>query len=380
VTAARAQAGRVSVGALADGYEDLLDLAERDLAAAPARGFHLVVHDRSGTVADLASDEAFRTLLQPVASVSKGMAGLVVGLLLERRQLDPERPVAAYWPEFGAGGKGAITVAELLSHRAGLLGFSPSLTWEQATGPEGAADLAAQTPIWARGAGHGYHAWTIGTLVDELVRRITGAGTAGLFDEEIRRSRDIDFWLRIPDGERARLRSVRPARDTGNGAPTGDFNEVATLAFGWLDDADVWLNSERVLAAGVPSVSGVGTARGIADGYAAAIGANGAEAMFSPDTVARLSQLHTAGNDLVLGKHTRFGLLFEKPWPGLDFGTARAFGHDGAGGALGFADPVTGIAFGYVTDQVPSPGGADPTAVAMAEAVRTIALRRSPAA
>jgi len=379
VSSARTEAGALSVGALADGYEELVTLAQRDLEAAPARGFHLVVHDRSGTIADLASDESFRSRIQPVASVSKGMAGLVVGLLLERRQLDPERPVAAYWPEFGAGGKGTVTVAELLSHRAGLLGFSPSLTWEQVTGPEGAADLAAQTPIWARGAAHGYHAWTIGTLVDELVRRITGVGTADFFDAEIRRTRDIDFWLRMPEGESTRLRSVLPSGDSGDGTPTGAFNDVATRAFGWLDDADVWLNSEKVLAAGVSSVSGVGSARGIADAYAAAIGANGADPMFSPDTVARLSQLHTAGEDLVLGKHTRFGLLFEKPWPGLDFGTARAFGHDGAGGALGFADPVTGIAFGYVTDQVPSPGGADPTAVAMAETIRTIALRHHPA-
>ncbi|WP_210480465.1 serine hydrolase domain-containing protein [Naasia sp. SYSU D00948] len=371
-----ARAAAPSVGALASGYEELRTLAERIRVADPERGFHLVVHDRRGTVADLASNDEFRTLLQPVASVSKGMAGIVVGLLVERGQLDPALPVAEYWPEFAEGGKGGMTIAELLSHRAGLLGFSPSLSWAEAIGEAGPADLAAQTPVWARGAGHGYHAWTIGTLVDELVRRITGSRTAELFDAELRRERGIDFWLRIPDAQRGRLRRIRPSGASGDAVLTRSLSDLATAPFEWLDDEEVWLNSAKVLDAGVSSVSGVGTARGIADAYAAAIGADGSDALLSDRTVARISQLHSAGDDLVLAKHTRFALLFEKPWPGLDFGTARAFGHDGAGGALGFADPVTGIAFGYVTDTVPSPGGADPRALAFAEAVRRIALSR----
>ncbi|MDQ4138266.1 MAG: serine hydrolase, partial [Actinomycetota bacterium] len=125
----------------------------------------------------------------------------------------------------------------------------------------------------------------------------------------------------------------------------------------------------------VASVSGVGSARGLARAYAAAtIGSDGGPPLLSPGTVEEVSQLRTAGPDLVLGSETRFAVLFQKPHPGLDFGTARAFGHDGAGGALGFADPGTGIAFGYTTQRAPSPGGADRRAIAIVQAVRALRL------
>ncbi|WP_210508925.1 serine hydrolase domain-containing protein [Naasia sp. SYSU D00057] len=368
----------VTVATLDSGYEDLLRILDRFLAEDPSWRFRLVLHGPAGTLLDahtFGDDEPDR--IQPVASVSKGITGIALGLLIERGALDEERPVADYWPEFGRGGKEAMTVAELLSHRAGLPGFSPGLSWADATGPAGAADLAAQRPAWPPGAAHGYHAFTIGTLADELVRRITGAATAEFWAAEVADRHGVDFWLRLPDRERPRLRKVMPGAAVGSADPTGDVTRLAVAPFDWLGDGDPWLNSPRLLEAGVASVSGVGSARGIADAYALAIGSDGRSPLLSSGTVARIAQLRSAGEDLVLGGHRRYSLLFQKPADDHDFGTARAFGHDGAGGGIGFADPITGLAFGYLPERVPTPAKADARALRVAQAARTIALHAS---
>jgi CubicO group peptidase (beta-lactamase class C family) len=156
--------------------------------------------------------------------------------------------------------------------------------------------------------------------------------------------------------------------------PTGSITDEATSQLDAMGTQNRWINSRELLGAGVPSVSGAGTARGLADAYAAALGLAGRTAVLTPDTVAAVTQLQTAGTDLVLGGESRYAVLFQKPTPARDFGTAAAFGHDGAGGALAFADPVTRVAFGYVTGRAPVPAGADRRALALAAEVRRIRL------
>ncbi|WJL94893.1 serine hydrolase domain-containing protein [Microbacterium sp. ET2] len=366
------------VAELDGAFAEVGALGARFADETPGWGFHLVVFAGGTKVVDVASTEHVASGIQPVASVSKGISGLVIGHLAERGLVDVREPVGRYWPEFAARGKERVTVAQALSHQAGLLRFPAGLSLDQMAGEAGAAALAAARPSWEPGAAHGYHAFTIGTLTDELVRRVVGMTAAEYLATVYAEGRSIEFWLLAPEGLRERVRTVRPPDEFVEPVESSDtLADDAFSPFRPFDDAPYWLNSPTLVRAGVPSVSGVGNARGIAAAYAAAIGADGGEPLLSTRALDDVARIHVAGDDLVLGKHTRYGVLFQKPDPDLDFGTADAFGHDGAGGCLGFADPRTGVAFGFVTDQVPTPSRVDDRALALARRVRAIASVRA---
>jgi CubicO group peptidase (beta-lactamase class C family) len=121
----------------------------------------------------------------------------------------------------------------------------------------------------------------------------------------------------------------------------------------------------------VAAAGGVGSARGLAQSYAACISdVDGIPRLLSPATVAEMSRLQTTGEDLVLGFGTRYAIVFQVPDERLAYGSWRAFGHDGAGGAIGVADPEYGIAYGYIPRRMCRPGGADPRGLALARVVR----------
>ena len=364
-------------GLLAPGFEPVVELVNNMLAADPDWTFQLVVHTDTQTVVDLHAGAGYGTALHLQASATKGVAGLAVAAALQNAGLDVTTPVATLWPEFAAAGKAAVTVAELLSHQVGLLRTTGSFTIaEWGEGGAVAADLAAQRPRWAPGRAHGYHALTIGPLANEIVHRLTGAPLLEFYDQAIRTSGDIDFWVRLPRDQDHRVRDVvLPPPVEPVPAPTGSLTDEATGQLDAMGPQNSWINSRELLVAGVPSVSGAGTARGLADVYAAALGLAGRTALLTEDTLAAVTQLQAAGTDLVLGGESRYAVLFQKPSPTRDFGTAAAFGHDGAGGALAFADPVTRVAFGYVTGRASVPAGADWRALVLAAEVRRIRLR-----
>lgn len=324
------------------------------------------------------------TSLTPVFSATKGAAGLCIALLVERGQLDLDERVATYWPEFVQGGKGHVTVRQLLSHQAGLVGVDGGFSAAELNGHDDLARrLAAQTPVWYPGAAHGYHAVTIGTLADELVRRITGQTLSAFFESELRQPTGADFYIGLPEAEVERVQPVRPLP-----APTPDQMAAAQAimsllgpwspfqqAFGgghpeFPQDLRDLGNDPAVWRAGPPAVGGLASAAGLATVYASAImGLNGPP-LLSPQTVALVSQLQTTGPDRVLPVNSAFAVMFMKPTPVIPFGSYRAFGHDGAGGALGFADPTVDLAFGYVPASMTWPGGADPRALALSNAIR----------
>ncbi|MFZ0045338.1 MAG: hypothetical protein WAL16_05845, partial [Streptosporangiaceae bacterium] len=111
--------------------------------------------------------------------------------------------------------------------------------------------------------------------------------------------------------------------------------------------------------------------------YATAIGAAGAPALLDDATIARMSQQQAIGLDRVLNKTMCFGIVYMKPHPEVEFGSHRTFGHDGAGGALAFADPLYGIGFGYIPLPMQYPGAADPKAVHLSQLVRSCIRQRS---
>lgn len=302
-------------------------------------------------------------------SVTKNTIGLSVGLLVERGDLDLDERVSHYWPEFAAKGKGAVTVRQLLSHQAGLPQATPSLSWEELLDHHaGAERLAASWPFWHPGSAFGYHAITIGNLGDELVYRVTGRTLHEFYEQEIRAPHDVDFFLGLPASEEGRLVDllpmIRPVSDTTEPA----FSALGPVVFASMaGDVDLAL-SPRSWRYGHPAGSGTGTARGLARLFAAAVtGIDANPAFLSADTVSQIGQQQVRGYDEVLHQHDRaHAIVFQKPSQQLAFGGPRAFGHDGAMGALACVDPDTGLSFAWTIVRGPWPGGADPRAVALA--------------
>lgn len=365
------------IGTVTHGYEPVIDLARGMLALDPGWRFQLTVYDDRGIVVDMSSGEDYRDTIHLQASTTKGMSGLTIGLLVDRGELDLQRPVAAIWPEFGVGGKGEITIAQLLSHQAGLIAFRDEFSVaEIGAGRAAAADLARQVPRWAPGRLHGYHPLTIGPLVDELVFRTTGMQLWDFYNREIAVPYKIDFWLRLPESELHRIGQVDVGRESVSSPHSGSLTEYANRELEKLGANNSWINAPELPQAGIPSVSGTGSAAGLARAYAAALGLGEIRPLFQASTLERIAQLQVSGHDLILGTSTSYAVLFQKPRATMDFGTLEAFGHDGAGGALGFADPITGVAFGYTTGSVPRNGGVDPRAIRFAQLIRDLRTTR----
>lgn len=302
-------------------------------------------------------------------SVTKNTIGLAIGLLVERGELDLDEQVAHYWPEFAAKGKRHVTVRQLLSHQAGLPQATPPLTWNELLDHHAAAErLAASTPFWHPGSAFGYHAITIGNLSDELVFRVTGRTLHEFYEQEIRSPHGIDFFLGLPAEHEGRRVDVLPMVKPVSATSTPAFSALGPVVFGSMSgDVDLG-NSRRSWAFGHPGGSGTGTARGIARLMAAAVtGVDGRAPFLSADGVEQIGQQQVRGYDEVLHQHDRaHAIVFQKPSQQLAFGGPRAFGHDGAAGALACVDPDTGLAFAWTIARGPWPGGADPRAVALA--------------
>ena len=338
------------------------------------------VVDLWGGTADPVSDRPWaEDSIVTVFSSTKGVTAMAANLAIERGLLDPDSTVAAYWPEFAAAGKDSITVKELLSHQAGLplvegdLSLEEALAWEPVV-----AALAAQPTLWEPGTQHGYHMRTFGWLVGELLRRTTGRTPGTFVREEATRPLDVDFWIGLPDELEPRVVTlVPPARSIKEAlAPFGDSMLLARVVAnpgGHFDYDDMW-NRRELRACELPSSNGVGDARGLARLYAGCIG-DGVDGrrVLAPHTVERATVEQVRGDDAVIMVETCFGLGFML---GSTFGAGvpeTAFGHAGAGGSLSFADPATGLAFGYVMNDLRFDPGGDERSETLARAARAAA-------
>ncbi|MFJ6380793.1 serine hydrolase domain-containing protein [Kitasatospora sp. NPDC092039] len=329
----------------------------------------LVVHRDGRRVVDLwAGPGTTADTLTAVYSITKGAAHLVVALLVQDGVLDLDREVAAYWPEFGAEGKGRLTLRELLAHRAGLVGVDGGFTAaELADDRLIAARLAGQRPFWEPGTAYGYHAFVIGALTGEVVRRVTGRSIQEVFEERIRAPYGLDFHLGLPEALEPRYAEVLPMLPTPEEAERLAADAVAPdsitgIAFNLNapgpQDMVAFVNTRAVRALGPTSSGGVGTARGVAGMYAAAISAVGGRApLLKPETVAEFSRVHSRGTDLVIGQQDVFGLGFEELSGRFRALGPTAFGHSGATGSLALADPDSGLAYAYTRRRFGLPSG-----------------------
>ena len=316
-----------------------------------------------------------------VFSSTKGATAICAHLLAQRGDLDLDAPVTKYWPEFGAAGKENIPVRWLLSHRAGLPGFDEAMSLEDYLSWEGPVKaLEKQRPVWEPGTAHGYHAGNYGWLVGEVIRRISGKSVGTFFADEIASPLGLDFWIGLPESEEKRVlpivsvdlqdgaldkqASTQRRRDLLEGArdPDSYLNRLTTTEP--LDP-----NSRAFHAAEIPAGNGITDARSLARMYASLIG-DGVDGVriLNDETIARAAAEDVNDRDQVLRVVTRFGLGFTLNYEG-SLGQEGAFGHGGAGGSLGFADPKLDIGFGYVMNQMHLVASDDPRTLTLIAAV-----------
>jgi CubicO group peptidase (beta-lactamase class C family) len=240
-----------------------------------------------------------------------------------------------------------------------------------------AARLAAQVPHWRPGKAHGYHGLTIGTIIDELVRRVAGVPVAEFFREEIGDPRGIDFYIRTPADVDHRVRLVLPSSPTPEqrkqAEPPAPTDGLLGMTFNTAagQPREPLPNIRAFRASGQAAAAGVGSARGLARLYAMCIGeVDGFPRLLTDATIAQVTQIQTVGEDLILRVPTRFGIVFQKADDRVSYGSHQAFGHDGAGGSIGIADPWHGIAYAWIPRRMSFPGGADARGLGLAKVLR----------
>ncbi len=318
---------------------------------------HRVVVDLVGGWAD----EAHRYLWRPDTlvdfySVGKPLVALLALQLVDAGLIGLDDPIASVWPEFGSGGKGAATLRHALCHRAGVPAIREPLTnadlwnWDRM-----ASALAATDAWWEPGTRHTYHTNTYGHLIGEVVRRVSGE-TCGARLRASTGPLGADLWFGVPRAEQHRCADVIWA-GTGTGEDV-DFAELSGDAlmtmlsyFNPLGYSSMGVvNSVAWRTAEVPSTNGHGTASGIARLYAALLEPG---QLVSAALLEEATSPQSQGYCPVLGEEVTFGLGFKPTVPRRPFGpNPRSFGHFGTGGAVGFADPDAGVAFGYVMNHV----------------------------
>ena len=297
-------------------------------------------------------------------SATKGLGSACLLHLLQDRQISVQRLVAEFWPEFAQNGKAQITIAQLLSHQAGLVAVDEQIDITDYDAVITA--LARQKPLWPPGTAHGYHARTFGFLIDELVRRIDSRPISKYWRQVFADPLGLDIWIGLPAEENHRVATIYAAK-TSSIAPTTEFYRYLTTpgtiqrrtftSPGGLQAVSA-MNMPENRARDLVSLGGIGSAHGLGKFYA--LLANGGEMegrrFFSTETMGWMTRTLADGKDLVFEIPTAFSAGFMKDSNQTTrriFGPSLfAFGHPGAGGSHAFADPETNVAFAYVMNQM----------------------------
>lgn len=343
---------------IAPGFEPVADAFLENFEEGEELGAGFAAFQNGACIIDIQAGYADRKsthpwtdkTLVPVYSVSKGISALVIALLVERGLIDYDTPLAQYWPEFAAHGKGAVTIAEALSHQAGVPGFvepiDPALWLDP---PALSARLADAPPQWQPGTGSGYHPLSWGYIAGELVARVSGKSLGTILREEICAPLGIDFHIGLPASEHARCADLK--RPTAF-PDLGKITDIRRSAF-----LTKWASPNRGGAEWreieIPSANGHGTARAVARLYGAYAngGAIEGKQLFGPTTYDALTRERCFGQDRVLPYEISFaaGIMQNS---NLAFGPDRdTLGHSGWGGSAAFGDKTRQLSAAYVMNR-----------------------------
>ena len=363
-------------GFVAEDFGRIRDVFESHFASGADVGASCCVTVEGETVVDLWGGYADQEKTRPwqrdtilnVYSTTKTMTALTALLIADRGQLDFDAPVARYWPEFAANGKERIKVSQVMSHSSGLSAWREPITavddlynWEKMT-----SLLAAQAPLWEPGTASGYHMFTFGFLVGEIVRRITGKSLGTVFREEIAEPLHADFHIGLPASEDSRVADVVPMVLTQSpAAPRIQFSEIEELTFMNLPrDLEIWggtarrTHSRAWRGAEIPAVNGHGNARSIAEIHC--ILANGGVAQgkrfMSEAGCRKVLEPQIEGPDLVMSRMgpARFGMGFALPGPllALEFPNPNTIHWGGGGCSWIFIDMDARTTFAYAANKL----------------------------
>ena len=375
-------------GYVSRGYEDVRE-AFAVAQAADEGGAQLCVYRRGEKVVDLwggrdkVNDRPYdEDTLTVIMSCTKGATAAIVHILAERGLIDYEACVTDYWPEFAAGGKSDVRVWHLMSHSAGLPGIDPEsglVAEDMLYLDRHLPALEAMAPVWTPGASCHYHPITYGSLLDGLVRRVTGKSIARHLADEISGPLGLDFWIGLPEVEEARVAPhFQPtpgftneqitALLTGVGIDTTSrLARVILLSLQHTNQLLLDTDGRKLRAADLPAGNGVTNAASLAKMYAAMIGEVDGVRLVKPETMEGARTVRTADmvppgdfGKLQIGLPTRYGLGYQLAREETEMLGDGSFGHDGAGGRIAFAHPESGVAAAYVANSMSSGFTRDP--------------------
>ena len=358
-------------------FDPVRDQLQRNLDAGLELGVRFTLALEGEVVVDLYAGHADRAATRPfgpdtltaVFSVTKAIAALMLARAVDRGRLDYDKPVADGWPEFAQAGKGSVTVAQALSHQAGLPGFpepmDPALWFE----PDAvAAKLAAMSPMWAPGTASGYHPITWGYLAGEMFRRADGRTLGRALSEDLAGPFGLDLHIGLPDAEHGRVAElVRPPAMPD----LGPLTEVRRAAFLTKWASPSGRSSADWRRAEIPSANGHATAEALAR-LMAVIACDGeldGRTVLSRSAADALRRERIRGDDLVLPFHLSWaaGLTRNDPAQRFFGPGPRTVGHYGWGGSCAFADPDARLSGAYVMNKQSNILIGDPRAVGLIE-------------
>ena len=363
-------------GASAAGFDTVRLAFEAAFDGKPDMGAALAIRVKGTQVVDLWGGVADERTESPwieqtssvIFSCTKGISSILAARLVQEGRLGYHDRVADYWPEFAAAGKGNVRIKDLLSHRSGLSALREPLTTAQIVDWDFvAARLAAQEPLWEPDTGYAYHALTHGWLIGEVIRRITGQSVGQYLQSLIAVPLHADAWIGLPEGLHDRVAHMHvgsslatlivnqaAARQPG----VIDWSEQAMTLGGALDPALVTVdndfNSPAIQSAEIPGAGGIATARALASIWSATIVETDGVRLLDDDTIHEATVTQSEGSPVwnVPGPWPRWGMGFQLDSEARRYSGDRAFGHDGAGGQVAFADPETGVGFAFLTNQM----------------------------
>lgn len=365
-------------GTVAPGFEPVRDAFLANWSDQDEIGAGFALHVGGETVVDIHAGWADRKktrdwqadTLVPVYSTGKAIAALVMAKLVDRGLLSYEAPVADYWPEFAAGGKSKVTVAEALSHQAGLSGIAEEMdAGDWFDGRKIEEKLARQAPLWALGTGSGYHPVTFGFIADALACRTDGRSIGAILREDICGPAGIDFHVGLPESEHHRAAEhAMPKQLPDLGEPSRP-RELAFLK-AWSSPgrrgAAEWRKAE------FPAANGHATAGALArlmEVYALGGKLDG-KRFISEATLAELVRERVDGPDKVLPFEISWAAgVMRNVHNGFYGPVPETVGHSGWGGSCAFADPVNRVTGAYVMNRQKHFLAGDPRPLRIIEAV-----------
>ncbi len=304
----------------------------------------------------------------PVYSTTKGVSALIIAMLADQGALDYDAATASLWPAFGANGKDKVSIRQTLAHQAGVPGFLEPIDPDLWLDPPACAEaIAALSPLWPPGSASGYHPLSWGYIVGDIAQRAAGRSLGTILREDICEPLGIDFCIGTPESEHPRCAEMKKP------TKAGEFGEItpprkAAFFSKWaapVRGSTQWRKIE------IPSANGHGTALGVARVYEAYAtgGMIGGMRVLSQESFDHLTRRVWKGDDLVLP--------FNVDWRAGIIGNSNriyglnmeAFGHSGAGGSVGFGDPVAGVSVGYVMNKQSHHIMGDPRSLALIDAL-----------